>query len=72
VEGIDTAAQADYFTGAGERILAQGWFFGRPVSAEAFHRVLAQDVRNTPVEFDPDTLPVEPQKALNCSLTYSD
>jgi len=72
VEGIETAAQADYFTGAGERILAQGWFFGRPVSAEAFHRVLAQDVRNTPVEFDPDTLPVEPQKALNCSLTYSD
>jgi sensor c-di-GMP phosphodiesterase-like protein len=38
VEGIETELQADYFAFSGRSILAQGWLFGRPVSAEAFLR----------------------------------
>jgi sensor c-di-GMP phosphodiesterase-like protein len=72
VEGIETAAQADYFSGAGERILAQGWFFGRPVSAEAFHRLLAQDERKVPVTVDAATAPANALGKPSCSLTYSD
>jgi sensor c-di-GMP phosphodiesterase-like protein len=43
VEGIETSLQASYFTVFGERILAQGWLFGRPVAAAAFHRLLAEN-----------------------------
>ena len=43
VEGIETSLQASYFAVFGERILAQGWLFGRPVAAAAFHRLLAEN-----------------------------
>jgi sensor c-di-GMP phosphodiesterase-like protein len=43
VEGIETALQADYFATYDQPILAQGWFFGYPVSAEEFLRLLAED-----------------------------
>jgi sensor c-di-GMP phosphodiesterase-like protein len=33
VEGIETQDQAEYFRKAGAGILAQGWLFGKPVSA---------------------------------------
>jgi len=45
VEGVETAQQADYFAGCGQRIRAQGWFFGRPVPADEFHRLLAESDR---------------------------
>jgi sensor c-di-GMP phosphodiesterase-like protein len=38
VEGIETREQAEYFRGAGVGILAQGWFFGRPVAAAEFRK----------------------------------
>jgi len=41
VEGIETTEQAKYFTEGGWPILAQGWFFGRPVPYEVFHDWLA-------------------------------
>jgi len=41
VEGIETEQQADYFASSDQSILAQGWLFGRPVTAEAFIRQLA-------------------------------
>jgi len=45
VEGIETAQQADYFAVTDLSILAQGWFFGRPVDAETFLHALVEDKR---------------------------
>jgi sensor c-di-GMP phosphodiesterase-like protein len=49
VEGIETVAQAEYFTAADRTILAQGWLFGRPVSPEAFRLLLAENGRKPAV-----------------------
>ena len=43
VEGIETDRQADYFFPATQALYGQGWLFGRPVDAEDFHRLLAED-----------------------------
>lgn len=43
VEGIETAQQAAHFTDAQGEIFAQGYFFGRPVPADQFHRMLAEN-----------------------------
>jgi sensor c-di-GMP phosphodiesterase-like protein len=43
VEGIETAEQADYFSRLEQKILAQGWFFGRPIPVAEFHQMLAED-----------------------------
>jgi len=43
VEGIETTQQADYFSGSVKPVLAQGWLFGRPLPAEEFHHLLAED-----------------------------
>jgi sensor c-di-GMP phosphodiesterase-like protein len=47
VEGIETQAQADYFAAADQGILAQGWLFGRPISARAFLQLLDDDETET-------------------------
>jgi sensor c-di-GMP phosphodiesterase-like protein len=52
VEGIETDLQAEYFAGAGERILGQGRYFGAPVSPEAFERVLAENEQKSMVSAD--------------------
>ncbi len=36
VEGVETTRQADYFSLGSQRIYAQGWLFGRPMTAETF------------------------------------
>jgi sensor c-di-GMP phosphodiesterase-like protein len=43
VEGIETKAQADYFTASNQRIHAQGWLFGRPVPARMFLQMLDEE-----------------------------
>ena len=43
VEGIETEQQAAYFAASGLPLLGQGWLFGRPVPAEEFFRILAED-----------------------------
>jgi sensor c-di-GMP phosphodiesterase-like protein len=43
VEGIETDLQANYFAGQAQSIFGQGWLFGRPVTAEQFNRLLAED-----------------------------
>ena len=45
VEGVETYLQAHYFVDMGKPILAQGWLFGRPVSADAFRRLLSEDAQ---------------------------
>jgi sensor c-di-GMP phosphodiesterase-like protein len=42
VEGVETVEQASYFADARRPVMAQGWLFGRPVSAEEFHRILTE------------------------------
>jgi sensor c-di-GMP phosphodiesterase-like protein len=41
VEGIETPEQASYFENSATAMFAQGWLFGRPVSAGSFLRLLA-------------------------------
>ena len=43
VEGIETAEQAKYFSLMEQKIFAQGWYFGYPISAAEFHQMLAED-----------------------------
>jgi len=43
LEGIETESQAAHFAETGQRMLAQGWLFGRPLLVEEFHRRLAED-----------------------------
>jgi sensor c-di-GMP phosphodiesterase-like protein len=43
VEGIETEEQADYFAGSERRLLAQGWYFGRPLPAAEFQLLLRVD-----------------------------
>jgi sensor c-di-GMP phosphodiesterase-like protein len=43
VEGIETVEQAAYFAALSRPVLAQGWFYGRPVAAEEFKRRLAEE-----------------------------
>ena len=45
VEGVETEEQAEYFRNCARPLLAQGWYFGRPVSAEEFRRLLGEDER---------------------------
>jgi sensor c-di-GMP phosphodiesterase-like protein len=49
VEGIETAEQASYFAASAQPVLAQGWFFGRPVPAGEFHRIFAEDEKDAAV-----------------------
>jgi sensor c-di-GMP phosphodiesterase-like protein len=43
VEGIEMQAQADYFAANSHYIRAQGWLYGRPVSARAFLQLLDEE-----------------------------
>jgi sensor c-di-GMP phosphodiesterase-like protein len=52
VEGIETAEQAAYFAALARPVLAQGWFYGRPVAAEEFKRRL--EAEGTRVEAPAD------------------
>ena len=47
VEGVETREQANYFAAMRDSgsILAQGWLFGRPVAADAFRGLLAEEER---------------------------
>ncbi len=43
VEGVETGEQASYFAGLVEPAQGQGWLFGRPVPADDFQRLLAEN-----------------------------
>jgi sensor c-di-GMP phosphodiesterase-like protein len=44
VEGIETEVQARYFSGGRRTILAQGFYFGDPVSCDEFQRILKENI----------------------------
>ncbi|MGA9072444.1 MAG: EAL domain-containing protein [Terracidiphilus sp.] len=50
VEGIETRQQADYFDSASNRVLGQGWLFGRPVTPEAFADLLKEQKKAASAE----------------------
>lgn len=43
VEGVETDNQADYFSPETPHLYGQGWLYGRPVAAEAFNSLLAEN-----------------------------
>jgi sensor c-di-GMP phosphodiesterase-like protein len=43
VEGIETSQQAEYFAAEAQPIFGQGWLFGRAVTVDAFHSLLAEE-----------------------------
>jgi sensor c-di-GMP phosphodiesterase-like protein len=43
VEGVETFRQADYFNPGHQKIYAQGWLYGRPVTAPEFLLLLADE-----------------------------
>lgn len=43
VEGVETVSQADYFAVGEQKIYAQGWLYGRAMTAEQFVGVLANE-----------------------------
>jgi sensor c-di-GMP phosphodiesterase-like protein len=49
IEGIETDLQAAYFSGRAQAIFGQGWLFGRPVPADVFSGLLAEDKKASPV-----------------------
>jgi sensor c-di-GMP phosphodiesterase-like protein len=66
-EGVETEQQANYFSGSGQQVDGQGWYFGRPVPADEFHRLLAEqwakpqafaDRASEPIE-TPDSIPAQ-------------
>jgi predicted signal transduction protein with EAL and GGDEF domain len=44
VEGVETYRQADYFSLVEQKVYAQGWLYGHPMTAEQFVDVLAGEV----------------------------
>ncbi|MGA2205744.1 MAG: EAL domain-containing protein [Terracidiphilus sp.] len=56
VEGVETSEQAEYFTMARRPIFAQGWLFGRPMPAQEFCCVLADNgLKKMTVEREEET-----------------
>jgi sensor c-di-GMP phosphodiesterase-like protein len=47
-EGIETGEQSDYFAACEHPVFGQGWLFGRPIPAEAFRRLLAENAERQP------------------------
>jgi sensor c-di-GMP phosphodiesterase-like protein len=62
VEGVETAKQAIYFAGCGQPVLAQGWLYGRPISAPEFHEHLGKAERPAPIR-------AEIAAAVECSVS---
>jgi sensor c-di-GMP phosphodiesterase-like protein len=48
VEGIETIQQENYFFQPTQHMYGQGWLYGRPVTAEEFHVLLAEDRAKQP------------------------
>ncbi len=56
VEGVETDRQANYFSPGEQKIYAQGWLYGRPMTFEMFHGVLADNQAMVPSA--PEEVPV--------------
>jgi sensor c-di-GMP phosphodiesterase-like protein len=45
VEGVETESQASYLAQAPHRVLAQGWYYSHPISAEQLEALVRSDTR---------------------------
>ncbi|MGD0730002.1 MAG: EAL domain-containing protein [Terracidiphilus sp.] len=61
-EGVENERQEGYFSLTGQPIYGQGWLYGRPVSAEEFHGLLAGEWAKEPVPGE--TLSARPPKRV--------
>jgi sensor c-di-GMP phosphodiesterase-like protein len=61
VEGIETELQASYFAAYHRPVLAQGWLFGRPVSAAEFPRLPVADLKRAVSSVDTPSRSVSPK-----------
>jgi sensor c-di-GMP phosphodiesterase-like protein len=48
LEGVETQEQVDYFVAIGTPPLAQGWYFGKPGSADEIRKSLQRDAGPQP------------------------
>lgn len=53
VEGVETEAQADYFSLVRQKVYGQGWLYGRPVTAEAFQHLMAPNCSKKVISVEP-------------------
>jgi sensor c-di-GMP phosphodiesterase-like protein len=53
VEGVETEHQENYFSDNDRPMYGQGWLYGKPMSAEAFQLVLAENWARVTVPEDP-------------------
>lgn len=60
VEGIETEAQIHYLAARGEPLLAQGWYFGKPVPAATLCELAARNGANRTWESVPQELETQP------------
>jgi sensor c-di-GMP phosphodiesterase-like protein len=67
VEGVETKLQAEYFCASAWPIFGQGWYFGRPVAADLFHRLLANLERNATVSTEQPKPPRSESTPAICS-----
>lgn len=58
VEGVETQAQSDYFCPSEQKIYAQGWLYGHPVSAEGLLSQMANNHALASVREEHETEPV--------------
>jgi sensor c-di-GMP phosphodiesterase-like protein len=58
VEGVETQAQSDYFCPSEQKIYAQGWLYGHPVSAEGLLSQMATNDAPASVREEYETGPV--------------
>ena len=72
VEGVETDHQADYFPPDQPQIFGQGWLYGRPVSAEEFHGLLAAEVVSTPAVLAPAAQAAEAENAYMLAPEFQD
>jgi sensor c-di-GMP phosphodiesterase-like protein len=48
LEGVETQEQVDYFAAIGKPLVAQGWYFGKPGSADEIRKTLRRDAGPQP------------------------
>jgi sensor c-di-GMP phosphodiesterase-like protein len=70
VEGIETDQQANYFFQATQTLYGQGWLYGRPVKAEEFHRLLAEDWEQALAPADTAAMRNARMGAMRIASTY--
>jgi len=70
VEGVETEVQRDYLVASGKTLRAQGWYFSRPLSAEALYSFHAKNkaVQESAMKWQ-ERKPLSPESSARIDLT---